>query len=117
MALKDDGAIRRDGTLNRKQAVSLLGMNDTEFALRLVWDSNFPKAVAGGCFREADIVAWMNAQRGGETGNPCAARGMHHDGTRYSGDGACGLRQRAAPAPAERPRSPTVQKGAEKTVS
>jgi hypothetical protein len=50
--------------LTRKQAVSLLGMNDAEFALRLVWDAKFPKPV-GGTFREADIVAWMKAQPAG----------------------------------------------------
>jgi predicted DNA-binding transcriptional regulator AlpA len=100
VALKDDGVIRRDGTLTRKQAVNFLGMNDTEFALRLVWDSEFPKAVQGGSFREADIVAWMNAQRAD---------------TRHPEDGACGLLLRGAPT--ERPRTLTAQKVAEKTVS
>jgi predicted DNA-binding transcriptional regulator AlpA len=50
--------------LTRKQAVHLLGMDDAEFALRMVWDSNFPKPVRG-IFYEADIVAWMKAQQTG----------------------------------------------------
>ena len=65
MALKDDGVASTDGTLSRKQAVSLLGMNDTEFALRLIWDAAFPKALPSGAFRAADILAWKKAQRPG----------------------------------------------------
>lgn len=64
VALEDDGAVRPQGTLTRKQAASFLGMNDTEFALRLIWDSSFPKPVQG-TFREADVLAWMRAQRVG----------------------------------------------------
>jgi predicted DNA-binding transcriptional regulator AlpA len=56
-----------DRTLSRKQAVSFLCMSDTEFALRMVWDTKFPKPVHDGSFREADIVAWINAQRAAET--------------------------------------------------
>ncbi len=52
-----------DGTLTRKQAVNILGMSDTEFALRLIWDSKFPKPVEPGLYRSADIVEWMDAQR------------------------------------------------------
>jgi predicted DNA-binding transcriptional regulator AlpA len=52
-----------DGTLTRKQAVKVLGMSDTEFALRLLWDSKFPKPVEPGQYRTADIVEWMDAQR------------------------------------------------------
>jgi hypothetical protein len=63
VALKDD-LVRVDRTLTRKQAVTILGMNDTEFALRLIWDSAFPKPLAG-AFREADLLAWKNAQRAG----------------------------------------------------
>jgi predicted DNA-binding transcriptional regulator AlpA len=55
-----------DRTLSRKQAVSVLCMSDTEFALRMVWDTKFPKPVEDGSFREADIVAWMSAQRAAE---------------------------------------------------
>ena len=65
MALKADGIVRSDRTLTRKQAVNILGMNDTEFALRLIWDSAFPKPVAGAAFREADLIAWNKAQRRG----------------------------------------------------
>jgi predicted DNA-binding transcriptional regulator AlpA len=64
VALKDDGVVRPQGTLTRKQAANFLGMNDTEFALRLIWDSAFPKPVQG-TFRQADILAWMRAQRAG----------------------------------------------------
>jgi len=63
VALKDDAVARTEGTVSRKQAVSLLGMNDTEFALRLIWDSAFPKVLPGGAFRTADVLAWKNAQR------------------------------------------------------
>ena len=62
MALKHDGVVRPDGMLTRKAAANLLGMNDTEFALRLIWDSAFPKPVRG-AFRAADIRAWIKAQR------------------------------------------------------
>ena len=62
MALKHDGAVGTGGTLTRKQAADLLGMNDTEFALRLIWDSAFPKPIQG-TFRAADIRAWRNKQR------------------------------------------------------
>jgi hypothetical protein len=58
------GVARRDATLTRKQAVDFLGMNDTEFALRLIWDAEFPKT-ENGSFRAADVVAWMQARRGG----------------------------------------------------
>ena len=62
MALKQDGVVRPDGTLTRKEAANLLGMNDTEFALRLIWDLRFPKPVRG-AFRAADIRAWVKGQR------------------------------------------------------
>ena len=61
MALKQDGVVRPDGTLTRKEAANLLGMSDTEFALRLIWDSRFPKP-RDGAFRAADVLAWMKAQ-------------------------------------------------------
>jgi len=64
VALKNEVVVRADRTLTRKQAVTILGMNDTEFALRLIWDSAFPKPLAG-AFREADLLAWKNAQRAG----------------------------------------------------
>ena len=60
----DDKVTRRDGTLTRKQAVDLLGMNDIEFALRVIWDAQFPKT-EDGSFRAADVVAWMEAARTG----------------------------------------------------
>jgi predicted DNA-binding transcriptional regulator AlpA len=62
VALKQDGVVRPDGTLTRKEAANLLGMNDTEFGLRLIWDSAFPKQIQGG-FRAADIRAWVKTQR------------------------------------------------------
>jgi hypothetical protein len=58
----DDKLIRRDATLTRKQAVDFLGMNDIEFALRVIWDARFPKT-ENGSFRAADVVAWMEAAR------------------------------------------------------
>ena len=64
MALKQDGVVRPDGTLTRKEAANLLGMNDTEFALRLIWDSRFPKPVRG-AFRAAAVRAWLKKQRAG----------------------------------------------------
>jgi predicted DNA-binding transcriptional regulator AlpA len=64
VALKHDSAVRSGGTLRRKEAASLLGMNDTEFALRLIWDSAFPKPIEG-AFRDADIRAWLKKQRAG----------------------------------------------------
>ncbi|MBV8753238.1 MAG: hypothetical protein JO328_10325 [Hyphomicrobiales bacterium] len=64
MAPKQGDAVRPDGTLTRKEAASLLGMNDTEFALRLIWDSAFPKP-AQGAFRDADIRAWLKKQPAG----------------------------------------------------
>ena len=57
-----DEVTREDGLLTRKQAVNLLGMNDTEFALRLIWDAEFPK-VRGGSFRAAEVVAWRHARQ------------------------------------------------------
>ena len=54
MALADDGVVQENGMLTRKQAVDFLGMNDTEFALRLIWDAEFPKA-EGGSFRAAAL--------------------------------------------------------------
>jgi hypothetical protein len=62
VALKQGGVVRPDGTLTRKEAANLLGMNDTEFALRLIWDSRFPKPVDG-VFRAAAVRAWLKAQR------------------------------------------------------
>jgi hypothetical protein len=56
-----DDDVRPDDAFTRKQAANFLGMTDTEFALRLIWDSTFPKPVQG-AFRAADIVVWMNAQ-------------------------------------------------------
>jgi predicted DNA-binding transcriptional regulator AlpA len=41
-------------------------MNDTEFALRLIWDSRFPKPVQG-AFRAAAVRAWIKAQRAAAT--------------------------------------------------
>lgn len=73
MALKHDGAVRPDATLTRKAAANLLGMNDTEFALRLIWDSRFPKPVQG-TFRSADIRAWLKKQRAGRLGNNVVKR-------------------------------------------
>jgi len=64
VALADDGVVQENGTLTRKQAVDFLGMNDTEFALRLIWDAEFPKT-EDGSFRAADVVAWMDAWRAG----------------------------------------------------
>jgi hypothetical protein len=64
LASPDDEVTRRHGTLTRKQAVDFLGMNDTEFALRLIWDAEFPKT-EDGSFRAADVVAWMDAWRAG----------------------------------------------------
>jgi hypothetical protein len=64
LASSDDEVARREGTLTRKQAVDFLGMNDTEFALRLIWDAEFPKT-EDGSFRAADVVAWMDAWRAG----------------------------------------------------
>ena len=55
-----------DRTLSRKHAVNVLGMSDTEFALRMVWDARFPKPDGDGCFRAAEIMAWMRAQKTGE---------------------------------------------------
>jgi predicted DNA-binding transcriptional regulator AlpA len=66
VASRESSVVSPAAGLTRKQAVSLLGMNDAEFALRLVWDAKFPKPVAGK-FREADIVAWMKAQPAGST--------------------------------------------------
>jgi predicted DNA-binding transcriptional regulator AlpA len=54
------GVVAPDRTLTRREAASLLGMNDTEFALRLIWDSAFPKPV-----RAADIRAWLKQQPAG----------------------------------------------------
>jgi predicted DNA-binding transcriptional regulator AlpA len=58
------GVVAPDRTLTRREAASLLGMNDTEFALRLIWDSAFPKP-ARGAFRAADIRAWLKRQPAG----------------------------------------------------
>ena len=63
MALKH-GVVGPDRTLTRKEAANLLGMNDTEFALRLIWDSAFPKPVRG-AFRAADVRGWLKKQRAG----------------------------------------------------
>jgi len=68
VALKHDGVVRSDGTLTRKEAAHALGMNDTEFALRLIWDSAFPKP-RDGAFRAADIHTWIKAQRAGAARN------------------------------------------------
>jgi predicted DNA-binding transcriptional regulator AlpA len=73
VALKDDGIVRPDATLTRKEAANFLGMNDTEFALRLIWDSVFPKPLQG-TFREADILAWMQAQQAGAARKPFVDR-------------------------------------------
>ena len=62
VASAKDDVIRRGGTLTRKQAVDFLGMNDIEFALRVIWDAQFPKT-ENGSFRAADVVAWMEASR------------------------------------------------------
>jgi predicted DNA-binding transcriptional regulator AlpA len=66
VALKHGAAVQPDGMLSRKEAANLLGMNDTEFALRLIWDSAFPKPVEG-AFRADQIRAWQKRQRGGAT--------------------------------------------------
>ena len=63
VASADDEVARRGAILTRKQAVDFLGMNDTEFALRLIWDAEFPKT-ENGSFRAADVVAWMHARAG-----------------------------------------------------
>jgi len=47
VALRHDGSVRPQGMLTRKEAANLLGMNDTEFGLRLIWDSAFPKQIRG----------------------------------------------------------------------
>ena len=52
-----------DRTLSRKHAVNVLGMSDTEFALRMVWDTRFPKPDSDGCFRATELIAWMRAQQ------------------------------------------------------
>ncbi len=65
MALKDHDIVRPGGALTRKQAVNILGMNDTEFALRLIWDSAFPKPLAEGAFCAAELLAWKKGQRAG----------------------------------------------------
>jgi hypothetical protein len=68
-----DEVTHRHGTLTRKQAVDFLGMNDTEFALRLIWDAEFPKT-EDGSFRAADVVAWMDAWRGAPKRAPARDR-------------------------------------------
>ena len=73
VASADDGVVQENGMLTRKQAVDFLGMNDTEFALRLIWDAEFPKA-EGGSFRAADVVAWMRAWRAGTHRAPARQR-------------------------------------------
>ena len=73
VASADDGVVQENGMLTRKQAVDFLGMNDTEFALRLIWDAEFPKA-EGGSFRTADVVAWMRAWRAGTHRAPARQR-------------------------------------------
>jgi hypothetical protein len=72
-AFADDAIIRLAGTLTRKQAVDFLGMNDTEFALRLIWDAKFPKT-ENGSFRAADVVAWMNTRTGAPKRAPARDR-------------------------------------------
>ena len=62
LASANNEIIRLAGTLTRKQAVDFLGMDDTEFALRLIWDAEFPKT-ENGSFRAADVAAWMHARR------------------------------------------------------
>jgi hypothetical protein len=62
VASADDGIVQENGMLTRKQAVDFLGMNDIEFALRVIWDAQFPKT-ENGSFRAADVVAWMEASR------------------------------------------------------
>ena len=64
VASADDKVTGRNATLTRKQAVDFLGMNDIEFALRVIWDAQFPKT-ENGSFRAADVVAWMEATRAG----------------------------------------------------
>ena len=64
VASADDNVTWRHATLTRKQAVDFLGMNDIEFALRVIWDAQFPKT-ENGSFRAADVVAWMQAARAG----------------------------------------------------
>jgi hypothetical protein len=73
LAAPHDGATWPHGTLTRKQAVDYLGMNDTEFALRLIWDAGFPKT-EDGSFRAADVVAWMDACRGAPKRAPARDR-------------------------------------------
>ena len=50
-----------DRMVIRSEAATLLGLNDTEFALRLIWDADFPKALDSGLYRLADILAWKDA--------------------------------------------------------
>ena len=64
MAVKNDSVVRPDGILTRKEAAQILGLTDTEFALRLIWDSTFPKPVQG-AFRAAAVRAWLKKQRAG----------------------------------------------------
>ena len=55
-----------DRRLSRKRAVNVLGMSDTEFALRMIWDARFPKPDKNGRFREAEVITWMRVQRHAE---------------------------------------------------
>ena len=49
-------------SLTRGDAAMLLGMSDTEFALQLIWDLDFPRPLDSGFYRLGDILAWMDAQ-------------------------------------------------------
>ena len=46
--------------VSRSEAAALLGISDTEFALRMIWDADFPGPLDGGRYRLADILAWKD---------------------------------------------------------
>ena len=50
--------------LTRKEAANLLGMNDTEFGLRLIWDSAFPKQIRA---RSVQPIFARGSRRSGAT--------------------------------------------------
>jgi predicted DNA-binding transcriptional regulator AlpA len=64
-----------DEVLTRSEAAALLGISDTEFALRMIWDGDFPGPLAGGRYRLADILAWREAHGRSEVLPDQALRG------------------------------------------
>jgi hypothetical protein len=50
-----------DDVVARSEAAALLGMSDTEFALRMIWDGDFPWPLDSGLYRLTDILAWKEA--------------------------------------------------------